>query len=338
MTHLVTGYAGYEHITSADQGSFNASFFGKGQYVMESGNQFSASITSNSTVRILDGDLLMYGRHVRIAPDTYEDMTIETGTSGKKRMDLIVMEYSKDSSSGVETAQLKVIKGTETTGTATMPEYTNGNILEGATLNQMPLYKVNLDGVTLKSVTKAFTVIPTYKTLAEKYAAQFQSACDTYLGALNILDTKEEVLANTKSNQLTGALAMKEAITVVSKTVSGYSERTTNYKLSEFSVNFKKQGNIVVMTVKRAAIDTGDVVTADPIPANDYTYICDIPDEFIPSSTDVQYVQPNGSFCGQVVPESATKMLKIGYFRKNGTLTDFDSKQSFYAKIIYVCK
>ena len=53
QTHLVTGYKGSEHIKSADQGSFNAAFFGSGQFVMEMGNQFEGSIVNNNTVRIL---------------------------------------------------------------------------------------------------------------------------------------------------------------------------------------------------------------------------------------------------------------------------------------------
>ena len=210
MVHLITGYAGEEHIQSADQGSFNASFFGTGQYVMEAGNQMEASITSNNNVRILDGDILMMGRHIRIASNTYEDVNITTGTAGTNRNDLIVMEYSKDANSGVETAQLKVIMGVETEGTATDPAFVSGDILAGAILNQMPLYSVRIEGVVLADVVPLFETIPTYQALAERYRAEFVKACQTHLESLNILDTMEEVSANTQANQLAGALAVKE--------------------------------------------------------------------------------------------------------------------------------
>lgn len=214
ITHLVTGYAGVEHIQSADEGAFNAAFFGGGQYVMESGNMFEGSIVDNNTVRILDGDLLMYGRHIRIKPDTYEDMTITTGTAGTNRIDLICVTYEKNANDGTETAYFEVIKGTEASGTAVAPNYTNGNILEGATKNQMPMYKVTVEGVVLSSIERLFTTIPTYKTLAEKYAAEFQQACESHLESLNVLDTVEEVLANTQTGQLAGALAFKEMKTI----------------------------------------------------------------------------------------------------------------------------
>lgn len=212
QTHLVTGYKGSEHIKSADQGSFNAAFFGSGQFVMEMGNQFEGSIVNNNTVRILDGDILMYGRHIRIDPGTFEDLTIETGNAGKNRIDLVCMTYEKNTSDGTEKAYLEVLKGSETEGTPSAPEYTDGNIITGAIKNQMPLYKLTINGVVLQDITPLFKTIPTYKTLAEQYAAQFQKACDTYLGALNILDTMEEVNANTQTNQLAGALAVKEVI------------------------------------------------------------------------------------------------------------------------------
>lgn len=218
--HLVTGYAGKEHIKSEDQGSFNASFFGTGQFVMEAGNQLAASIIDNNTVRILDGDILMQGRHIRINTNTYEDMTIENGTAGVNRCDLIVMEYSKDSATGIESAALKVIKGAEVAGTASAPSYTEGNILSGAVINQMPLYKISVEGVVLMRIEQLFVTIPTYKALAERYAKEFQTACKTHLDSLSVLDTLEEVEANTQENQLAGALSLKELSAELKKSVS----------------------------------------------------------------------------------------------------------------------
>ncbi|MBR3762182.1 MAG: hypothetical protein IKK59_05510 [Lachnospiraceae bacterium] len=208
-THLVTGYAGSEHIKSEDQGSFNASFFGTGQFVMEAGNQLEASILDNNTVRILDGDILMKGRHIRINSNTYEDMIIETGTAGVNRCDLIVMEYSKDATTGIEAAFLRVLKGAETAGAAEPPAYTDGNILNGAKLNQMPLYKAMIEGVVLTDIECLFETIPTYETLARKYAAEFKKEI-TDLKTTNILDTLEEVEANDQENMIAGALSLKE--------------------------------------------------------------------------------------------------------------------------------
>lgn len=223
MAHLITGYAGYAHIKSSDEGAFNASFFGGGQYVMDFGNCFEGSIIDNNTVRILDGDGLMYGRHFRIEPNTYEDMVIETGTAGTNRIDLICMTYKKDANDETETAYLEVIKGTETAGTATVPAYTDGNILEGATLNQMPLYKVKLEGVVLKSIEPMFETLPSYEGLAKMYAARFEATCEelkktfdlnNVIKASDVIDNlasteKNKPLSADKGRELDGKFSIK---------------------------------------------------------------------------------------------------------------------------------
>lgn len=210
MAHLVTGYAGKEHIRSADQGSFNAAFFGDGEFVMSSGSRFAGAIINNNTVRISDGDMLMQGRHIRIEPNTYEDLTISTGTAGTNRIDLIVMTYEKNAASGIESAKLEVVQGTATAGTPSAHEIVSGNILNGDLKNQMPLYAVYVSGVALTKISTQFMVCPTYKDLAIYYAQQFQNACETHLNSLNIIDSADAIDANSAANQLAGALGVKE--------------------------------------------------------------------------------------------------------------------------------
>jgi len=242
--HLVTGYKGEEHIMSADQGSFNASFFGTGQHVMEAGSKLEVAIIDNNTVRIYDGDLLMYGRHVRIEPNTYEDLTIQTGTAGANRYDIICATYSKNTNDGTEDSYLQVIRGTESERVPDLPAYTDGNILEGATFNQMPLYKVVIEGVVLKEVVPMFTTIPTYQALAERYAQEFQKSCETHLDSLNVYDTMEEIEANTQENQLAGALAVKELM-----------QRVNDIDLSANRVTYDNTISKLKATTTQGAID-----------------------------------------------------------------------------------
>lgn len=201
MAHLITGYAGYEHIRSSDEGAFNAAFFGDQQYVMESGNRFAGSIIDNNTVRILDGDGLMYGRHFRIEPNEYEDVIISTGTAGRNRIDIICMTYEKNAEDETEKTYLQVVRGVETEGTASDPSYTDGNILEGAGFNQMPLYRVIIEGVVLSEIEPLFETIPTYKQLAEHYAEIFEARCDELVDNLPIdALTSDDVVDNLESD------------------------------------------------------------------------------------------------------------------------------------------
>ncbi len=74
--YIVTGLQGHEHVTSEDEGAFNAGVVGTGKYVMKTAEQFAAEIVSNNIVRIKSGDLVNQGRHMRIETNDYEDMTI----------------------------------------------------------------------------------------------------------------------------------------------------------------------------------------------------------------------------------------------------------------------
>lgn len=157
--HLVTGYAGQEHVTAADMGAFNASVFGSGQYVTGSGNRLVASVVTNNQIRVLDGDIIMQGRHIRLNPNTYVDLTVENGSQGMLRNDLIVARYTKDSGTGVEDCNLVVIKGTAVASNPSDPAYTSGDIINGdVLLNDMPLYRVPLDGLNVGELVCLFDV------------------------------------------------------------------------------------------------------------------------------------------------------------------------------------
>lgn len=153
---IITGRTGENHVTSDDDRALYAGIFGTGSYVLNTNQKLAASIISSNTIRISNGDLVHQGTHARIRYNTYEDVTIDNGTTGYKRIDLIVARYTK--SAGLEAMELAVIKGTPSADPA-VPEYTAGNILQGASLSEMPLYQITLDGVNIESVTALYTLI-----------------------------------------------------------------------------------------------------------------------------------------------------------------------------------
>lgn len=158
--HLVTGYAGQEHITAADQAAFNCAVLDtEGQFVFDRGSKLSASIVTNNQIRVLDGDIFMQGRYIRLNEGSYVDLTIENGTQGYMRNDLIVARYTKDVSTGVEQCNLVVIKGENAASSPADPAYTAGDLIEDHdVLNDMPLYRVSLNGINVESVTQLFTL------------------------------------------------------------------------------------------------------------------------------------------------------------------------------------
>lgn len=148
--HLVTGFAGYEHIKATDQAAFNAALIGTGQFVLEKGGIFEAQVHTNNLVRVLDGELMMQGRFIRLDPDTYVDLEIENGEQGKLRNDIIVARYTKDISTGVEECNLVVIKGEAVASNPADPAHEEGDITNGVgTVHDFPLWRLPIDGINV---------------------------------------------------------------------------------------------------------------------------------------------------------------------------------------------
>ena len=153
--HLVTGYLGYDHISAEDQGAFNAALIGNGQFVLKKGYVFRADIIDSVTIRVHDGELMMCGRFVRMEPNTWVDLAIDSGTVGMKRNDLIAVRYTKDANTGVESVNLVVIKGTAVASNPVDPACTDtkgedDNLENGrATLHEYPLWRIPIDGTTV---------------------------------------------------------------------------------------------------------------------------------------------------------------------------------------------
>ena len=167
--HLVTGYKGSPHVTSADQGSFNAGCIGLRDYVLGTGRRFETEVVTSNAVRIFDGDLVIQGRHVRLEPGAFLDCIITNGATGYVRNDLVVVRYEKDSSTGIESVSFAVKQGVAVESSPADPAYTTGDVLSGTTTHEMPLYRVKLSGVAIQEVEPLFTTVAPMEEMQKGY-------------------------------------------------------------------------------------------------------------------------------------------------------------------------
>lgn len=156
--HLVTGKAATDHVSSSNAGNLNAGMIGSGSYALKVGDQLKASMATANSITVATGAVLHNGRYVEVEEPT--TLTVESGTQGQKRNDLVVVRYTLNSDS-TEDASLVVIKGTATTGTAADPSYNKGSILDGASISDMPLYRIPLNGISVGTPVALFeTLVP----------------------------------------------------------------------------------------------------------------------------------------------------------------------------------
>lgn len=152
---LVDGKAGVAHISSEDKAIIHQAKFGKSDMVFDWGDVLKCTMGSANNATIGTGCASIQGLdwHITAA----ETVTIENGSQGMKRNDIIAAHYHRDSTSGIETVKLTVLKGSPNATAAADPTIPPGKILSGAVDAYMPLWRIPLDGITVGTPVRLFT-------------------------------------------------------------------------------------------------------------------------------------------------------------------------------------
>lgn len=180
---LITGFAGTPHIGSDDIGAFQAGLVGPGDYALTTGNQLKATMSNANTIAVQSGDAVLNGRHVHLTGTT--TATVQSGTQGQKRNDLAVLRYTKNTTTGVETCSIVVLKGTPTTGTPADPAHNTGSILDGVATHDMLLYRIPINGITVGTLVPLFNVLKPMKDVWDSLTQSSVSFIGPY--AMNVL-------------------------------------------------------------------------------------------------------------------------------------------------------
>lgn len=157
---IVTGSTGEAHVTPIDDAVRNSNFgYYTDRIVFDTFRALEAVAITANEVRVYGGYGMNQGRLFKIDQTDYDSVTIENGSQGVKRSDLIVARYTMDSQTGFEDISLAVIKG-QSGQTYTDPSYTIGNINEGDSLDEFPLYRVKINGIVIEAVEPLFEATP----------------------------------------------------------------------------------------------------------------------------------------------------------------------------------
>ena len=157
---LVTGSHGGDdpHVESKHDALMHAAMLGRGGYILKT-RKWTMKPTAKdaNNITIPAWDLVVEGRQIYIAAPT--DVNIQSGSQGQKRRDLIVARYALNSGTGVETVTLEAIKGKPSAATPADPGIETGSIIGGAIVSDLPLCRVNLDGITITSIDTLVNVM-----------------------------------------------------------------------------------------------------------------------------------------------------------------------------------
>lgn len=217
---IITGYTGSPHVTAEQDRDVNIGIFGAESYVLRTGSQLKAEVSSNNEIKVRDGVIMHQGCAASIKKNTYDSLTIANGSQGMKRVDLIVARYSRDQNTKEESLVLKVIQGTPKESGPAVPGYTTGDIQAGDLIADMPLYQVTLNGLNITEVKQLFA---TQDSIAELSSNLTKTNAVLENRKPIFIDSTAQGTANLDTNSFLKAGITYAFIVIVSSNISSES-------------------------------------------------------------------------------------------------------------------
>ena len=152
---IVDGMTGTKHISSDDLSALNVATIGKADCVLEYGDDFKLTMASANSATLGTGVGMVGGK--RFWNQAATSLTVQSGTQGQKRNDLVVARYAK-TSAGIESITPVVIKGTPSADAAADPE---------VTANDLKLWRIPLDGINAGAPVKLFETVAPLASLGQ---------------------------------------------------------------------------------------------------------------------------------------------------------------------------
>lgn len=179
---IVDGMTGTKHISSDDLSALNIATIGKADCVLEYGDDFKLTMASANNATLGTGVGMVGGK--RFWNQAATSLTVQSGTQGKKRNDLVVARYAK-TGAGVESIEPVVIKGTPGTGTAADP---------ATTPNDLKLWRIPLDGISVGTPVKLFDPVASLAALGESGLRVLATPGITFNGTVTLPGLKKRAV------------------------------------------------------------------------------------------------------------------------------------------------
>lgn len=165
---IMTGKTGTPHVTSQQFRQLVEGTVGQDSYILKSGENLEPELQTNNLLKIRSGMMTHHGNVSIVDIGTYDEVTIQNGTQGMKRIDLVVNRYTQDEETGIEKNEWVEIMGTPAASNPQVPEYTVGNLQDGDLVDDCPVLEVHLDGINVTKVVKLLDVVPNITELNGK--------------------------------------------------------------------------------------------------------------------------------------------------------------------------
>lgn len=158
---IVSGRGADAHVTSAQFRQFIEGTVGSLSCILRTGENMEPELASNNLLRVKSGMMCHHSNISCVENGTYDEIPIQNGTQGMKRIDLVVNRYTFESETEIEKNDWVVIQGTPAEQNPTVPDYTEGDLRQGDLIDDCPTFEVELDGINVVAVRKRLNLCST---------------------------------------------------------------------------------------------------------------------------------------------------------------------------------
>ena len=165
---IISGRTGAPHVTSQQFRQILEGVIGQGSYIIKSGENLKPELSSNNLLKIRSGAMAHHGCVSCVDIGTYDTAYLQNGTQGMKRIDLVVNRYTRNGSTEVENCEWRVIRGTPASSNPAVPAYISGNLQNGDTVDECPVFEVHYDGINVTEVKELLNAVDGLSELTER--------------------------------------------------------------------------------------------------------------------------------------------------------------------------
>ena len=169
---IISGKTGSPHVTSQQFRQIFEGIIGDESCILPCGENLTPELQTNNSLKIRSGLMYHHGNLSTVELGTYDEVTIQNGTQGMKRIDLVVNRYTREEESGTEKNEWIVIQGTPHASSPVVPDYTEGNLQDGDLVDDCPYLEVHLDGINVTEVKQLLSVANAMST-TNKYLPEY---------------------------------------------------------------------------------------------------------------------------------------------------------------------
>lgn len=148
------------HIYAEDDAQLHRGMIG-GSGIMLADNNLACTIVNNNTVRLASGLYSNQGYIIVVEGGTTADLSVESGTAGAYRHDLVVAHFTRGSGNTADSHVFEVVRGADASSAAGAadPTLTQDDLTIGGSERSEAVYRLTINGTTIESVERVANYI-----------------------------------------------------------------------------------------------------------------------------------------------------------------------------------